>query len=71
MKKKPGIGKGYSYGTIMFSMCMSGAIVGYAFDVFFKTLPLFLIVCLILGFIGSLIKLNEKFGAKSDKNHLN
>jgi ATP synthase protein I len=48
---------GYAYNFV--AMIMAGFLLGYLTDYFFGTIPLFLIIFGIMGFIGGLIKMKE------------
>ncbi len=46
-------------GTILTSMTISGFLLGYVSDYFFNTIPIFLFLFGITGFIGGIMKVKE------------
>jgi len=49
-------------GSMFTSMVVAGFIVGYVFDTLFDTLPIFLLLCGFLGFIGGIMKVHKLLG---------
>ncbi|MDR9498744.1 MAG: AtpZ/AtpI family protein [Hydrogenovibrio sp.] len=49
-------------GSMFTSMVIAGFVVGYILDALFDTLPVFLMICGLLGFIGGLLKVNKLLG---------
>ncbi|KUJ73035.1 AtpZ/AtpI family protein [Thiomicrospira sp. WB1] len=52
-------------GSMFTSMVIAGFIVGYILDELFDTLPVFLMLCGLLGFIGGILKVNKLLGKMS------
>jgi ATP synthase protein I len=48
-----------SAGSIFTSMIIAGFIVGYVLDELFGTMPIFLLLCGVLGFIGGMQKIHK------------
>jgi ATP synthase protein I len=49
-------------GSMFTSMVVAGFVVGYILDALFDTLPVFLMLCGVLGFVGGLLKVNKLLG---------
>lgn len=45
-----------SVGTMLTSMVVAGFLLGYLLDVWFETLPIFMLLLGLLGFIGGILK---------------
>ncbi|MGC9387209.1 MAG: AtpZ/AtpI family protein [Hydrogenovibrio sp.] len=54
-----------SAGSMFTSMIIAGFIVGYVLDQLFGTMPLFLLSCGVLGFIGGMMKVHALLGKMS------
>jgi len=48
-----------SAGSMFTSMIIAGFLVGYVIDLLFDTMPIFLLSCGVLGFIGGMMKVHK------------
>lgn len=54
-----------SAGSMFTSMIIAGFLVGYVIDLLLGTMPIFLLTCGVLGFIGGMIKVHKLLGKMS------